>query len=104
MHREVFNIWIPPFQLMCAGFLSDLLILAYEVSTHARFSDSAGSFSNSQVTLLFTWPSPSVHEVGTQKKVISELNGLPTLPPVNASADTLPHPPHDSEQAAAVIC
>jgi hypothetical protein len=86
MHREVFNTWILPFQLMSAGFLSDLLILAYEVSTHARFSDSAGSFSNSQVTLLFTWPSPSVHEVGTQKKVISELNGLPTLPPVNITA------------------
>jgi len=50
------------------------------------FSDSAGSSSSSHITLLFTWPSPSVHGVGTRKKVISELNGLPTLPPVNITA------------------
>jgi hypothetical protein len=86
MHREVFSTWIPPFQLISAGFLSDLLILACEVSTHARFSDSAGSFSNSHITLPFAWPSPSVHRVGTRKKVISELNGLPTLPPVNKTS------------------
>jgi hypothetical protein len=37
MHREVFISWILPFQLFSVGSLSDLLILAYEVSTHARF-------------------------------------------------------------------
>jgi hypothetical protein len=86
MHREVINTWIPPFQFISAGSLSDLLIFVYEVSTHARFSDSAGLFSNSHITLLSTWPSPSVHGVGTRKKVISELNGLPMLPPVNKTS------------------
>jgi hypothetical protein len=96
MHREVFISWIPPFQLFSVGFLSDLLIPAYKASTHAGFLDSAGSFSNLQLTLLLVWPSPSVHGVGTRKKVISELDSLPTLSPVNASADTLPYSPHDS--------
>jgi hypothetical protein len=98
-HQEIFLNWILPFQLLNAGKFTGLPIFAHEASTHAKFFDSAGSLSNSHVTLPGVWPSLPVHEVGTRKLVISELNSSPALSPVNKTspkADVLPQPPHDS--------
>lgn len=96
MHQGVFASWITPFQLFDDGSLPALPILAQKAYAHARFFDSAGSHSNSHLTLLVVWPSLPVHEVGTRKLVFSELDSPPAFSPVNASATALPQPPHDS--------
>jgi len=65
MHREVFISWILPFQLFCVGSLSDLLIPAYEVSTHAKFLGLRRVFQqlafNAAVSVAFPFSAQGRH-------------------------------------------
>ena len=48
------------------------------------------------MALPAVWPSVTCHGVGTLITIISQLNTLPALPPVNASMATLRLATHDS--------
>lgn len=82
-----------PIPAINVGGHSDLSISAHEVSTHAKVLRLRRVLPQLAITLWSILPSPPGDKVGTRKKVISELNAPPTLPPTHASAIVLPQPP-----------
>ena len=61
-----------------------------------RVLDSAGPAGGLRSAPSAVWPSPQDDAVGVPDYVISELDGWPALPPVNASPHALRHATHDS--------
>ena len=73
-----------------------LPVLARGVSMHARGLRLRRVLRVLALAHPSVWPSAMMNDVGTPIAIISQLNTLPALPPVNASMATLRLATHDS--------
>ncbi len=96
-----FIIGVRPWPSRCVppdfgGRAEDLPVLAHGVSVHARGLRPRRTVHGLALSPENMWPSASVNSVGVLEWLISRLNTLPALPPVNASPASSRVPTHDS--------
>ena len=94
--RSVCSLLRPARPSLNGGHAGDLPVLVHEASAHAQGLRLRGvgtaARHNAAGRLAFPFSQQGRHP----KPVISELNGWPAFPPVNASAASSRTPPHDS--------